>query len=52
MFAEERVKEAEEKLKSVKAELEALNIEVNTLVKTGNPLQEITAAALARERSN
>ncbi|MDJ0572990.1 MAG: universal stress protein [Pleurocapsa sp. MO_192.B19] len=46
MLAEERAKEAEAKLKSVKAELEALDLEVNTLVKQGNPLQEITTAAL------
>ena len=46
LFAEERVKEAEEKIKIVKAELEALNIEVNTLVKIGNPLPEIASAAL------
>ena len=46
VLAEQRTKDAEEKLKSVKAELEALDIEVNTLVRQGNPLQEITMAAL------
>jgi len=46
VLAKQRIKEAEEKLQSVKAELEELGIEVNTLVKTGNPLQEITTAAL------
>ena len=46
ILAEQRTKEAESQLQSVKQELEELNIEVNTLVKTGNPLQEITTAAL------
>ncbi len=46
VLAKQRSEEAEAKLQSVKAELEELNIEVNTLVKTGNPLQEITTAAL------
>lgn len=46
LLVEQRVKDAQSKLESVKAELEAFDIEVNTLVKTGNPLQEITAAAL------
>lgn len=46
ILAEERTKEAETDLQSVKAELEELGIEVNTLVKTGDPLQEITTAAL------
>ena len=46
VLAEERTKEAETNLQSVKTELEELGIEVNTLVKTGNPLQEITTAAL------
>lgn len=46
VLAEQRVKEAETKIASVKEELEALNIEVNTLVKVGDPLQEITTAAL------
>lgn len=45
-LAEQRVEEAEKNLKSVKSELEALDIKVNTLVKIGNPLQEITTAAL------
>ena len=46
ILAEQRTKEAESQLQSVKKELEELDIEVNTLVKTGNPLQEITTAAL------
>ena len=46
VLAEERRKEATSQLESVKKELEELDIEVNTLVKTGNPLQEITTAAL------
>ena len=46
MIAEQRSQEAETQLRSVKAELEELGIEVNTLVKIGNPLQEITTAAL------
>ncbi|BAZ45011.1 UspA domain-containing protein [Chondrocystis sp. NIES-4102] len=46
MMADERTKKAEAKLNSVKEELEALGLEVNTLVKKGDPLQEITAAAL------
>ena len=46
VLAKERTQEAETQLQSVKAELEELDIEVNTLVKTGNPLQEITTAAL------
>ena len=46
VLAEQRIKEAETNLQSVKTELEELNIEVNTLVKTGNPLQEIATAAL------
>lgn len=45
-LAEQRVEEATTNLKAVKEELEALGIEVNTLVKMGNPLQEITTAAL------
>ena len=45
-LAEQRAEEATSNLKSVKEELEALDIEVNTLVKIGNPLQEITTAAL------
>lgn len=45
-LAEQRVEEATTNLKAVKKELEALDIEVNTLVKVGNPLQEITTAAL------
>ena len=45
-LAEQRVEEANSNLKAVKEELEALDIEVNTLVKVGNPLQEITTAAL------
>jgi len=46
LVAEEKVKEAEKTLKKVKAELEALDIEVNTLVKKGNPLKEIAMTAL------
>ena len=46
VLAEQRVAEAETKIASVKEELEALDIEVNTLVKIGDPLQEITTAAL------
>ncbi|MGL5078529.1 MAG: universal stress protein, partial [Waterburya sp.] len=46
ILAAERTKEAKAKLESVKQELEALDIEVGTLVKTGNPLQEIATAAL------
>ncbi|MGL5793862.1 MAG: universal stress protein [Waterburya sp.] len=46
ILATERTKEAKAKLESVKQELEALDIEVSTLVKTGNPLQEIATAAL------
>ena len=45
-LTEQRVEEATKSLKSVKEELETFNIEVNTLVQVGNPLQEITAAAL------
>ncbi|MGD1922470.1 MAG: universal stress protein [Pleurocapsa sp.] len=46
VLAKERTKEAETSLQSVKTELEELGIEVNTMVKTGDPLQEITTAAL------
>jgi nucleotide-binding universal stress UspA family protein len=46
MMVEQRMKEAETQLESVKQELEALDIEVNTLIIRGNPLQEITKAAL------
>ena len=46
LVAEQRVEESKVKLNSVKQELEALDIEVNTLVKVGDPLQEILAAAL------
>lgn len=46
LVAEQRVKESKVKLNSVKEELEALDIEVNTLVKVGDPLQEIATAAL------
>ena len=46
VLAEQRTKEAEASLASVKAELEELGIEVNTLVKVGNPLEEINMAAL------
>jgi nucleotide-binding universal stress UspA family protein len=47
ILAEQRVKEAREKIASVKAELERLDIEVNTEVRQGDPLQEILAAALS-----
>ena len=46
ILAKERSQEAEVKLQQVKAELEELDIEVNTLVKQGNPIQETLAAAL------
>lgn len=46
VLVEQRVAEAESSLQEVKAELEALDLEVNTLVKVGNPLQEITTVAL------
>ncbi|MEM8673565.1 MAG: universal stress protein [Cyanobacteria bacterium P01_G01_bin.67] len=46
VLVEQRLAEAESNLKAVKAELEALDLEVNTLVQVGNPLQEITSAAL------
>ena len=46
LVASDRVKKAEAELESVKTELEELDIEVNTLVKTGNPMQELTTAAL------
>lgn len=46
MFKEIRVTEAAEKLESVKKDLEELGIEVNTEVRTGNPLHEIMDAAL------
>jgi nucleotide-binding universal stress UspA family protein len=44
MLAEHRIKEANAKLESVKKELEELDIEVNILVKQGNPLAEIATA--------
>ena len=46
MFKEVRITEATEKLEIVKKDLEALGIEVNTEVRTGNPLHEIMDAAL------
>lgn len=46
MFKEVRVTEAAEKLELVKQDLENLGIEVNTEVRTGNPLHEIMDAAL------
>ncbi|ELS04875.1 universal stress protein UspA-like protein [Xenococcus sp. PCC 7305] len=46
MFKDVRVTEAADKLESVKKELEDLGIEVNTEVRTGNPLHEIMDAAL------
>jgi nucleotide-binding universal stress UspA family protein len=46
VLAEQRVKDAESSIASAKEKLEALDIEVNTLVRVGNPLHEITTAAL------
>jgi len=46
MLKDVRVTEAAEKLESVKKDLEALGLEVNTEVRTGNPLHEIMDAAL------
>jgi nucleotide-binding universal stress UspA family protein len=46
ILAAERSKQAQVKLESVKQELEALDIAVTTLVKTGDPLQEIATTAL------
>jgi len=46
LVAEQKIKDAEASLAKVKAELEALDIEVNTLVRQGNPLKEIALAAL------
>ncbi len=46
IFKEVRVTEATEKLELVKKDLEDLGIEVNTVVRTGNPLHEIMDAAL------
>ncbi len=46
IFKEVRVTEATEKLEEVKKDLETLGIEVNTEVRTGNPLHEIMDAAL------
>ena len=46
MFKEVRITEAAEKLEIVKKDLEALGIEVNTEVRTGNPLHEVMDAAL------
>ena len=46
LVAEQKIKDAEKSLEKVKAELESLGIEVNTLVKQGNPLKEIAMAAL------
>lgn len=46
VLAEQRVEESKNSIAKVKKELEALDIEVNTLVKVGDPLQEITTAAL------
>ncbi|MEM9273200.1 MAG: universal stress protein [Cyanobacteria bacterium P01_F01_bin.143] len=46
MFKDVRIAEAAEKLESVKKDLEELGIEVNTEVRTGNPLHEIVDAAL------
>lgn len=46
LLAKQRVEEAKVSLKSVKEELEALDLEVNTLVTVGDPLHEITTAAV------
>ena len=46
LLVEQRTKEAEEQLAAVKADLEQLDLEVDTLVKQGNPLQETLAVAL------
>ncbi len=46
LFKEHRVTEAAEKLELVKTDLESLGIEVNTEVRTGNPLHEVLDAAL------
>lgn len=46
ILVEQRLKEATEKLAAVKADLEQLGLEVNTLVKPGNPIQETLATAL------
>lgn len=46
ILAEQRVEDAKANLQSVKKELETLDLEVNTLVKVGNPLHEITTVAL------
>ena len=46
LAADQKVEDAEKTLSQVKAELEALDIEVNTLVRRGNPLKEIAMAAL------
>ena len=46
LFKEHRVTEALEKLELVKTDLESLGIEVNTEVRTGNPLHEVLDAAL------
>ena len=46
MLADARIKDAKTKLEEVKAELEGIGLEVNTLVKQGNPLPEIMSVAL------
>ena len=46
MLADARIKDAKTKLEEVKAELEGIGLEVNTLVKQGNPLSEIMSVAL------
>lgn len=46
ILVEQRIKEAKEQLAAVKADLEQLGIEVNTVVKKGNPIQETLDAAL------
>ncbi len=46
IMVEQRLQEAKEQLAAVKADLEQLDLEVNTLVKKGNPIQETLATAL------
>jgi nucleotide-binding universal stress UspA family protein len=46
VLLQERVNKAQNSLKYAKQELEALDLEVNTLVKVGNPVHEITTVAL------
>lgn len=46
MLSEHRIEEAKSKLVEVKSEFESLGIEVNTTVRQGSPIQEITSVAL------